>query len=454
MSSTTDATAAEHEAALGAFVADLSLEDIPDEIRERATLVVADTLGAVLGGASDEAVAALTAEWGLATNGGGTASVFGTPGTRTTRERAAFLNATAGTVLELDEGHRFAGGHPAIHVLPALWADGEGSFRSGERFLVAFVAGYEAAVRVARAVGPLTEGYHPHGVWGAVGAAAGTARLRGDDAATTTAALRIAANYAQHTRFAAATEGATVRNAYTGMANLGGLVAADQAAAGFSGVRGGVCRHLEPAAGDGVDPTALSAALGDRWELGHGYFKRHAACRYTHPVLDAVSALQAAHGFGRNEVESVRVETYPAAAALDTTDPENPLQAKFSVPFAVATTVVTGTTGKEAFGADALTHEALALAERVVVETDDELAARVPDERGARVTVSLTDGEQVAHEVRAARGGEHDPFTEAELHEKFDALVVPVVGEERAARLWDAAREPAAPRVLATLTGA
>jgi 2-methylcitrate dehydratase PrpD len=446
------AAAAEREATLGAFVAGLDVDDVPPTVKERATLVVADTVAAVLGGASDEAVAALTEEWTAERNGNGSASVFGTPGRRTTRERAAFLNATAGTVLELDEGHRFAGGHPAVHVLPALWADGEGSFRSGDRFLVAFVAGYETAVRVARAVGPLADGYHPHGLWGAIGAAAGTARLRGYDAETTTTALRIAANYAQHTRFAAATEGATVRNAYAGMANLAGLVAADQAAAGFSGVDGGVCRHLEPAAADGVDASRLDAGLGDRWELAHGYFKRHAACRYTHAVLDAVLALRETHGLDAADVDSVRVETYPAAATLDGTRPTNALQAKFSVPFAVATALVTGTTEKAAFGPDALTDEALALADRVAVTVDEEIAARVPGERGARVTVTLADGAQHSHEVRAARGGDHDPFTEAELREKFDALVVPVVGADRADRLWDAAREPAPPRVLATLT--
>ena len=201
-----------------------------------------------------------------------------------------------------------------------------------------------------------------------------------------------------------------------------------------------------------MNASRLDAALGDRWELAHGYFKRHAACRYTHAVLDAVLTLREGHGIAARDVDSVRVETYPAAAALDRTRPTNALQAKFSVPFAVATALVTGTTEKAAFDPEALTDEALALADRVTVVVDEEIASRVPDERGARVTLTLADGAQHGHEVRAARGGDHDPFTGAELKEKSDALVVPVVGAERARRLWDAAREPAPPRVLATLT--
>jgi len=89
--------------------------------------------------------------------------------------------------------------------------------------------------------------------------------------------MAIAANYAQHTRFEAATEGATVRNTYAGMSNLAALVAVDQAVAGFGGLENGISRHLEHAAADGVDETALSAGLGERWELAHGYFKIHAA---------------------------------------------------------------------------------------------------------------------------------------------------------------------------------
>ncbi|WP_435197420.1 MmgE/PrpD family protein [Natronomonas sp. EA1] len=439
------------EEALASFVAALDRDAIPDAVADRAGLAIADTVGAILGGTSDPAVAALTAEW--AERNGGQSTLFGTAGQRTSAYKAAFCNATAGTVLELDEGHRFAAGHPAIHTLPAVLADGEGSFKRGEELLVAFVAGYEAAVRAARLVVPLTSGYHPHGTWGAVGAAAGVARLREFDADRTLQAMRIAANYAQHTRFAAATEGATVRNGYAGMSNLAGLLAADQAQAGFTGLADGVARHLEPLAGEGLHRDALADGLGETWELEHGYFKRHAACRYTHPVLDGLAALQRDHEIDPADVTAVRVETYPAAAGLDEPHPRNALQAKFSIPFAVGTALTTGETGKAAFTDEALTAAADDIAERVEVTVADDIAERVPDERGARVIIELGE-ETLTTEVRAARGGEDDPFTEAELKEKFGDLVAPVIGAGQVEDLWTAAREPAAPRVLCTLSRA
>ena len=443
----------DHARRLAGWVAELEADDLPAAVEERAGLVVADTVGAIVGGTTDHAVASLHDCWAdLLENTSGGATVMGSDNVRTGRYRAAYLNGTAGTVLELDEGHRFAAGHPAIHVVPALLAESETMYADRDAFIVALVAGYEVAVRVAEAIQPLADGYHPHGVWGVVGGAAAVCRLRGHDAETTLEAMRMAANYAQHTRFDAASEGATVRNTYAGMSNLASLIAADQAGAGFTGLVDGIARHFAPSSTNGVDRERLDADIGVRWTIEEGYFKLHAACRYTHAALDAVLALRDDHDLGPEDVSTVTVETYPAAANLDTTVPRNVLQAKFSIPFAVATALVTGESGKEAFDDEAIDDEQLAVSERVSVTVNDAFATRAPEERGARITVETADDETISQAVRAARGGEHDPFDEHELREKFDALVASVLGEEQATELWHAARKPDAPRVICALT--
>lgn len=433
------------EQSLAAFVAELTTDSIPDSIRDRAGLTIADTIGAIVGGSTDPAVRSLSELWGERTSG--TATVLGTDGIETAPQLAAFCNGAAGTVLELDEGHRFAAGHPAVHVLPALLAEAETKYGNGDAFLRSFVAGYEVAVRTACAMARLCDGYHPHGVWGAVGGAAAVARHRELDPAGVRTAMAIAANYAQHTRFEAATEGATVRNGYAGMSNLAAIVAVDQAEAGFTGLQNGIQRHLGLASDD-FDPDVLTDGLGERWELERGYFKRHAACRYTHAVLDAIESLSGT--FPIEDVDSVRVETYPAAARLDEPRPKNTLQAKFSVPFAVATALRSGTTGPDAFDRDAITPEAMALAERVSVEVSNEFAARIPEKRGARVTVE-TATETFEETTLAAKGGEHEPFSEAQLAEKFRELTTPIVGADRTEALWTSAREVDSPRVICTL---
>ena len=43
----------------------------------------------------------------------------------------------AGTVLEMDEGHQFAKGHPGMHTIPAALAFAEGTDRPGADLLAA-----------------------------------------------------------------------------------------------------------------------------------------------------------------------------------------------------------------------------------------------------------------------------------------------------------------------------
>jgi hypothetical protein len=129
---------------------------------------------------------------------------------------AIVANGLAGTMLELDEGNRFARGHPGIHVLPAALAEAERLGRSGAALLAALVVGYDVAARLGGGA-PVRPGMHMHGVHGAVGAAAAVARLRELDAESTARALGVAAGLTLGTSWRTALGGATVRNAYAGV---------------------------------------------------------------------------------------------------------------------------------------------------------------------------------------------------------------------------------------------
>jgi 2-methylcitrate dehydratase PrpD len=435
---------------LAEFTVELEYDDLPAETRDHLGLVVADTVGAIIGGNTLPEVAALA---DLECNSNpGDATILGTDLTAAPGH-AALVNATGGTSLELDEGHKYAAGHPAIHVLPAVLAEAEVEGGTSEDMLAALVAGYEVGTRVGRACTPLDQTYHMHGLWGTIGTAAGVARYRGLDTETTTEALRMAANHALHTRFETALEGATVRNTYAGASNLAGMVVVNQAEAGFTGLNNGIERHLARVSQD-FDAEPLTERLGEFWEVERGYFKQHAACRYTHPTLDALSVLTEDRDIDPNAVESITVETYSTAVQLTPKRPSNPLEAKFSIPFAVATVLTHGHSHKEAFTEEAFDQSVFDLAERVSVVEADDLSERVPDKRGARVTVTLASGESLTQEIEQASGGEEDPFETADLREKFGWLVEPTLDAKQAETLWDHAVAPAktTPNTLCDLT--
>ena len=424
---------ADDAAELAAFTSTLGLTSVPDEVVTQARLTVADSVGAIVGGADAHTIGAFIGE--LAAQAPGGTRVCGTT-VSMSPHLAALAMGTAGSALELDEGHRFAAGHPAMHVLPAVLAAGQQTAATGQQLLVAFIAGYEVAARVGMAVRPLGPVYHVHGVWGTVGAAAGVATLRGLSAAVTADALRIAAGSAQHTSFDAALEGATVRDTYMGMSAMAGMLAVDAAVAGIGGLSDGIARSLTRTT-ESYAPAMVTDALGERWEVARGYFKTHAACRYTHGALDAVMQLRAQEAIDPDAVETVLVETYPTAARLDAPAPANSLQAKFSLPFAVATALVHGVTDKTAFATSAITDETLALADRVSVREDASFAAMVPDQRPTRVRITLRDGSTHDARIDHPRGGAERPFTAADLSRKFAHLTAAVPSADVDA-LWDA----------------
>src|SRR5262245_24869463 len=156
------------------FVSRHPAEAIPSAVRDRAALVLADTIGAILGGSQEPEIRRLH---GAADRAPGPATVLGAGFPRVQPWWAITANGVAGTMLELDEGSRFARGHPGIHVLPAALAEAERLDRSGAALLLALVLGYDVAARLGGAAS-VRSGMHMHGVHGVVGAAAAVARLR------------------------------------------------------------------------------------------------------------------------------------------------------------------------------------------------------------------------------------------------------------------------------------
>ena len=71
---------------------------------------------------------------------------------------AAFVNSTSASILDMDDGHRSAAGHPGASIIPAVLATACAYPCPPERILTAIVLGYDISVRVASYVdyAPLT----------------------------------------------------------------------------------------------------------------------------------------------------------------------------------------------------------------------------------------------------------------------------------------------------------
>jgi 2-methylcitrate dehydratase PrpD len=336
----------------------------------------------------------------------------GQPGTDAVT--AAFVNASAGTFLELDEGVR-PSGHPGIHVIPAALATAQALRRSGSELLAAVLSGYEVAARLFTAY-RLRFPVHPHGNLAAVGAAVAVARLRRADPVEP---AKIAAALPLLAVWQPAFEGATVRNAFAGVGAATGLLANGLAGAGFTGSDEALPAAFGQIAGELVDGDLLASPIRpDSLLIDHDYQKRHSACALSHSAIDAVLSLGP---IDPGAVRSVTVETVENNIRLDRQSRGNGLSNRFSLQYAVATAIVNGAGGPEAFSAS--DERAAALANRVSVKAAADLTAAWPAQSTARVVVELPD-RTLRAEVENPLGHESRRLSGEQLREKFETLVV------------------------------
>ena len=132
--------------------------------RERARLAVLDWAGCAVIGAVTEtgrAFARLAAD-GVA----GPSRVLGAG--RASARDAAFTNGAYGNIYEMDDVDRQAVLHPGPVVIPAALALAEASGSGPDALLDAVVRGYEAMMRLGRAMGPAHyRHFHPTATCGA-----------------------------------------------------------------------------------------------------------------------------------------------------------------------------------------------------------------------------------------------------------------------------------------------
>ena len=412
---------------LARWAAGLRWDDVPDPVGRRLSLVLLDTLAVTLAGARTEGQRRIRAVWPQPPGG---SPVLG-PGTLTQVDTAAYLNATALVCCELDEGGKYARGHPAGHAFPAILALAADLGSSGELTARALLVGYEVAARFGRAT-LLRPGTHPHGNWGVPGAAAGCALLLGLPVGQLAAAIDTGAGLPVAGHFDSALDGHRVRDAWVGATATSGLAAARLAAAGVVRNTGTAALSLGRLLGD-FDADVLTADLGTRWQIEANYFKRHASCSYTHPAADLALELRGRHLEGLtprqivDRVGELAVATHALAAPLERTTWDSSLAAMFSVPYAVAAALLYGEiTPAMAEATEELRPELFALARKVTVREAPDLTALLPHQRATRLDALLGDGQRIGLSAPHPVGdSSHHPFSE----ETLSAVLAQLLGD-------------------------
>lgn len=412
-------------AELGEFVAGLRFTDLPDEVRARIGVAFADCVAVMVAGAREPAPNILRKV--LAPCGSETTIVgFGS---RAAAPQAAWINATAAHALDFDDSSR-RGGHTSAVLVPALLAEAEAIGASGERLITAYAAGFETMSELIwRDKGEHhLKGWHPTGVFGTVAAAAACASLRGLDARQASMAVALSASQSAGL---IANVGTMTKPFHAGMAAHAGVMAARLAQEGFTA--GEDAFEHGPgffdafAAGDDIDLESPVSA-GRVWRLvGENAVgtKQYPMCYYTHRMIDGTIDLLAAAPVSASDIERITVSLSPRnAKILRYALPQTGLEARFSIQFAVAGSIVAGGRPGLSELTDAFVSrsDVQGLMKRVVVERDERPDPNLPGYAVYdQVVIELRDGRKIeGPRVNTIRGGPSFPLSREALWLKFE----------------------------------
>lgn len=348
-------------------------------------------------------------------------------------EDAALVNGVTAHGLELDDTFEESSLHPAVVVFPALLAMADERGSTAAEVLHAAVLGYDVMCEIGVLLGAAESygrGFHPTGVAGVIGAAAGAASLLGLDDVQAGHAMSLAANLAAGS-LEFLSDGSWTKRLNAGHAAASGVRAARLAAAGFTGPaaafegRDGFLAQY----GQGlVEGRELPLVFG-RSALATS-IKFYPCCRYMHGNIDLLRDIHhELPGLTIDQVASIDVGVIKAGATLVSDPParklivNTPVDAQFNMPFGAAVALTTGQATVAQFDdAPAVAAELMPWIEKVTCYTSDRLEAAFPESWQAEVKVTLTDGSVIERYEAAYRGSPGDRATRDQLIDKASGL--------------------------------
>lgn len=427
---------------LAKFCAETTFSQLDFQVVERTKLIISDTIGAILGGIVEPEVREFLKFRAGQKSKDRKVKIIGL-NKWAEQSDASLIHGIAGTTLEMDEGNQFAKGHPAIHVLPALVSVVQSRLLpqniSGQEFLNAFAIGYDVGARIGLA-SQLNPHMHPHGTWGVIGAASAIGVLLKFGHREHMQLMNISSSLTTASSRKTMLQGGTVRNVYAGLSNQMAHLAIDLIQSGFTGEVDGIGSIFGNVVSENLNDNLLLEKLGQRFEVMRNYFKLHACCRFNHAALDCLHDLMRDHQELSNieQISFIDVESYNLAAELNDPRPQNMLAAKFSVPFALATTLVNKNSQVLSFAGGALKNEkTMALSKKVSVKEISSMTEMLPEFRPAKVTIGMKSGKVFRHSVKTNKGDWQSPYSADELENKFHSLANRSLSQKKSKVLYD-----------------
>lgn len=376
-------------------------DQLPEKTIEKAKTAILNFFGGSLAGAHAPLTLAEKAVW-KSQNCSGDCVILGNKG-KTSPMAAASVNALMGQIFLLEDCHENTLSHPGVVVIPIAMALGQSLNASGKQIIEAIVAGYEIIGRIGAvliAPGFPRFGLRPASTMAPFGGAAAAAKLMGLTAEGMENALSIASNTASGVMefVNSGTEDICIQNCF---AAKNSMMAAMLAANGIKGSK--TILEGQFGLGRALNQKDLdwNQALAERpyYMIDESFIKRFPGCGHVLATAQAATSLVKRYSFKPEDVEKVIVGVSKGAKEFPGVDNAGPfsgtISAMMSHQFMVSSTLVHGEISVNTV--KMYDHPGVAdVAQKVFVEIDETVDKECAHKTGARLSVSLKNGESIS----------------------------------------------------------
>jgi 2-methylcitrate dehydratase PrpD len=417
---------------LAKYIAETNYDDIPSKVTDITKKSFLDGLGTMIAATGLGEGCKQFAN--LAIEGGGKAesTIIGF-NTKVPSYMAAYANGSLSHALDYE--NTGPSGHPNADAIDSGLAIAESIGNvSGKEFIAAITLGCDIVCRLALASQreggtPETSGWYPPSIYGTFGAATATAKLLKLNPEQILDAFSLAmcqSTCSAELIFSPNSLVRAIRDAFAAKAGVLSALLAQKGIKGFDRPIGGKAGFYTMYSQGKYNPDILTKDLGKVFESANVSFKPWPSCAGTHPYIAATLQIVDNYDIKPGDIEEVKfilqtTNTMLCEPIKSKRKPSTAIDAKFSIPFVVATALVHKNVTLGHFLPQALLDkDVLEVAQKITYEIDAKPMPRqgnaVPD---AMVQVKTKHEKISSKAIEFIYGYPQNPISQEALIAKF-----------------------------------
>jgi 2-methylcitrate dehydratase PrpD len=420
---------AELSSILARHVAQMRYETLPPATVTATKRSLLDALGVTLAASSLVPECMPFVKYARESRGKPESSIIGFPG-KVPAAMAAFANGSMAHALDFEDAYDRAPVHPNAPAVPAALAAAQARGKArGKELITALATGCDLVCRLTLGLteNPDEFGWYYPPIWSAFGAATAAAKLLDLNEAQIIDAFSLVLGPAAcsgELKRSPDSHMRAVRDAFAAQAGVVAAILAQKGVRGFDRPLEGEAGLFNLYARGCYRPDRILESLGHKFEGENISFKAWPSCRGTHAFIESALILKRKFGIEAENIQDIHVVGGPIHRMLfepetQRRQPKTAIDAKFSIPFTVATALIHDAVTLGHFSPLDLRNEAvLSLGRRVSYEIIPEPSGE-QEAVGGRLEIRMADGRAHSNSVIHPYGHPENPLDEASFIAKF-----------------------------------